>query len=47
MTLVGCDLHARKQQVPVLDTRTGEVLEQELSHEATPWSASIERCGRP
>jgi len=34
MTLVGCDLHARKQQVPVLDTRTGEVLEQELSHEA-------------
>src|SRR5262245_90090 len=33
MTLVGCDLHSRKQQVAVLDTSTGEVLEQELSHD--------------
>src|SRR5215470_15774302 len=33
MTLVGCDLHARKQQVAVLDTITGEVLEQELVHD--------------
>jgi len=33
MTLVGCDLHSRKQQVAVLDTTTGEVLEQELVHE--------------
>jgi transposase len=33
MTLVGCDLHRRKQQVAVLDTETGEVLEQELLHE--------------
>jgi transposase len=33
MTLVGCDLHARKQQVAVLDTTTGEVLEQELVHD--------------
>src|SRR5262249_26748137 len=33
MTLVGCDLHSRKQQVAVLDTTTGEVLEQELLHE--------------
>src|ERR1700737_4360889 len=33
MTLVGCDLHSRKQQVAVLDTDTGEVLEQELLHE--------------
>ena len=33
MTLVGCDLHSRKQQVAVLDTDTGEVLEQELRHE--------------
>jgi hypothetical protein len=32
MTLVGCDLHSRKQQVAVLDTTTGEVLEQELAH---------------
>ena len=33
MTLVGCDLHSRKQQVAVLDMTTGEVLEQELVHE--------------
>jgi hypothetical protein len=33
MTLVGCDLHSRKQQVAVLDTITGELLEQELVHE--------------
>ena len=33
MTLVGCDLHSRKQQVAVLDTRTGELLEQELAHD--------------
>jgi hypothetical protein len=31
MTLVGCDLHARKQQVAVLDTTPGEVCEQELA----------------
>lgn len=24
MTLIGCDLHARKQRVAVLDTGTGE-----------------------
>ena len=33
MTLVGCDLHSRKQQVAVLDTTTGEILEQELAHD--------------
>ena len=33
MTLVGCDLHSRKQHVAVLDTTTGEVLEQELAHD--------------
>src|SRR5262245_48416661 len=33
MTLVGCDLHSRKQQVAVLDTSTGEVVDQELVHE--------------
>src|SRR5262249_51940767 len=33
MTFVGCDLHTRKQQVAVLDTRTGEVSEHQLLHE--------------
>ena len=32
MTLVGCDLHTRKQQVAVLDTDTGELQERELLH---------------
>jgi putative transposase len=32
MILVGCDLHTRKQQVAVLDTDTGALLEQELVH---------------
>jgi hypothetical protein len=30
MTIVGCDLHTRKQQVAVLHADTGEVVEQEL-----------------
>ena len=33
MTLVGCDLHSRKQPVAVLDTRTGEFVERELAHD--------------
>jgi hypothetical protein len=33
MTLVGCDLHARRQQVAVLDTATGEVREEQLAHD--------------
>jgi len=33
MILVGCDLHSRTQQVAVLDTRTGELVEQALAHE--------------
>ena len=35
MTFVGCDLHTRQQQVAVLDTTTGEILEQLLLHEGT------------
>jgi transposase len=33
MTIVGCDLHTGKQQVAVLQTDTGEMVEQELLHE--------------
>jgi hypothetical protein len=58
MTLVGCDLHSRKQQVAVLDTTTGEVLEQELVHEGDaverfyralrpPVTIGIETTGQP
>src|SRR5215468_1715190 len=37
MPFVGCDLHTRRQQVAVLDTRTGEVSEHQLVHEG--WAA--------
>ena len=33
MTLVGCYLHSRNQQVAVLDTDTGEVQERRLAHD--------------
>jgi len=33
MTLVGCDLHSRMQQVAVLATRTGELVMQQLAHD--------------
>src|SRR5262249_5290147 len=33
MTFVGCDLHTRKEQVAVLNTRTGEVSEHQLVHD--------------
>jgi transposase len=33
MTLVGCDLHSRSQQLAVLDAETGEVRELRLSHD--------------
>jgi transposase len=35
MTLVGCDLHTRKQQVAALDTETGETHERQLLHEGS------------
>ncbi len=34
MILVGCDLHTRKQQVALLNTDTGELRDQELSHDS-------------
>src|SRR4029450_6162618 len=32
MTLIGCDLHARMQQVAALDTGTGEIQEPQFPH---------------
>jgi len=31
--IIGCDLHTRTQQVAMLDTETGEVVERRLEHE--------------
>ena len=33
MIIIGCDLHTRTQQVAMLDTETGEVVERRLEHE--------------
>ena len=44
MTLVGCDLHSRQQQVSILDTTTGEVLEQELAHHGDAAVARPDLC---
>src|SRR5512132_2142053 len=43
MILVGCDLHTRKQQVALLNTDTGELWDQELSHDGD----AIERFYAP
>ena len=47
MTFVGCDLHTRMQQVSVLDTGTGEVSEQRLSHEGTAVEEFYTALARP
>src|SRR5580700_8470813 len=33
MQIIGCDLHARQQTLAMLDTATGEVVNQTLAHE--------------
>jgi transposase len=34
MIIIGCDLHTRTQQIAMLDTETGEVVEKRLDHES-------------
>jgi len=33
MLIIGCDLHTRTQQIALLDTETGELVERQLEHE--------------
>ncbi len=33
MNIIGCDFHARSQQISMIDTQTGEIVEKELEHE--------------
>jgi transposase len=33
MIIIGCDLHTRTQQIAMLDTETGEVVERRLEHD--------------
>ncbi len=49
MLIIGCDLHTRNQQVAMLDTETGELLERRLEHEsgeARAFYASLPRPAR-
>ena len=32
MNIIGCDFHTRLQQIAMVDTRTGEVVEKTLEH---------------
>jgi transposase len=34
MMIIGCDLHTRFQQIAMLDTETGEIVERRLEHES-------------
>ena len=34
MMIIGCDLHTRYQQIAMLDTETGELVERRLEHES-------------
>jgi hypothetical protein len=46
MMIIGCDLHTRYQQIAMLDTETGELVERRLEHEsgeARSWLAHL--CG--
>jgi hypothetical protein len=33
MRIIGCDFHPRDQQIAMLDTETGELVERRLEHE--------------
>jgi len=49
MNIIGCDLHTRNQQVAMLDTETGELVERRLEHEsgeARKFYASLPRGAR-
>ena len=39
MMIIGCDLHTRYQQIAMVDTDTGELVERRLEHE-------VEKRGR-
>ena len=34
MMIIGCDLHTRYQQIAMVDTETGELVERRLEHES-------------
>ena len=47
MLIIGCDLHTRNQQLAMLDTETGEVVERQLGHENGEARAFYAGLGEP
>jgi transposase len=43
MLIIGCDFHSRFQQIAMLDTQTGEIVERRLEH----GNGEAERFYRP
>jgi len=47
MSIIGCDLHSRYQQIAMLDTETGEVVTRRLEHENGEARAFYTRLPKP
>jgi transposase len=47
MNIIGCDFHTRFQQIEMLDTETGEVVEKRLEHESGEAKAFYEELKEP
>ena len=49
MLIIGCDFHSRFQQIAMVDTETGELIERRLEHgngEAEKFYAGLEKAVR-
>ena len=47
MRIIGCDLHARQQTLAMLETTTGEMLNQTLMHEGNEVREFYSQLPRP
>jgi hypothetical protein len=49
MKIIGCDFHTRYQQIAMMDTETGELVERRLEHEigeALAFYATLPKAAR-
>jgi transposase len=47
MMIIGCDFHSRMQQIAMLDTETGEVVEKRLDHESGEAKSFYQELKKP
>src|SRR5258708_3897007 len=47
MMIIGCDFHPRYQQIAMMDTETGELVERRLEHESEQALAFYARLPKP